>query len=220
MGITPFLSIVTHCCNRSTFLRENIKSVKAQTSREWEQIYIVDRHQAGIKQANISFYRNRSRVRGEYVYILDDDCELINPQFIEHLHESVSPQDDIIMVRSIRPRGHPSSERLFPDYHVWGKTPKFETTNSLCYVIRADLWRAQIKAYGRGSGGDWWFLKGCMDTGAQLSWLNLLGGEAKQLGRGAADSFEPRRAGWFEHVAKIEKLENIDQDNWRLKGRP
>ncbi|MHA2069645.1 MAG: glycosyltransferase family 2 protein, partial [Candidatus Thorarchaeota archaeon] len=73
-----FLTIVTRCCQRPKMLSENIQSVIDQTCHDVEQVFIVDHTRQGIHVADRALALNKDRVEGEYVYILDDDCQLID----------------------------------------------------------------------------------------------------------------------------------------------
>ena len=215
------MTIVTRCCMRPAYLAANIQSLKRQTRRGFEQIFIVDKRRTGIKLANESLYRNKNRIDGQYVYILDDDCEVINDQFIELFEKFIdkNSEPDIVMVKSLRPRGHPSPQRIFPHYRIWGKRPEFETTNGLCYVVKARLWKNHISEFGRASSGDWWFLSSMLGIEPRLSWMNELIAESKQLGRGELRSFEKCGTDWFSSVAKSEGLTEVTPGDWRFERK-
>jgi len=213
-----FLTVVTRTCQRPVQLSENIQSVKAQTDHDLEQIFIVDREKKGIQEADKSFPKHLGRVHGDFVFILDDDCWLINNQFVEHLKafKEQEPKAHVIMFKSVRPKGPPSNETIFPAHHVWGKTPLHGTTNCLCYTIANDIWKRNIEGFGvKPWGGDWWFLDRVLHEGHKIFWLDELMAESRQLGRGKI--FETVGPGWFERVAKSEGLINLGNDDWRLR---
>jgi len=214
-----FLTIVTRTCQRPQFLKENIHSVKSQTVQELEQIFIVDRQKKGIQQADKSFVENRHRIDGEYVMILDDDCWLIDDRFVEktlaYVHDNEYPV--LLLFRSKRPAGPPSAETVFPTRAVWGKTPLHQTTNCLCYMVKAPVWKDKIEHFGiKPWGGDWWFLESVLSAGHKPNWLDTGPmAESRQLGRGKL--FEQAAPGWFEKVATQEGLADLGKDDWRLQ---
>lgn len=215
-----FLSIITRTCDRPKMLSENIESVKRQTERSIEQIFIVDRQRKGIQIADKSFVGNRARVDGSYVAILDDDCWLIDDKYAETLKRFVEDNryPTVTLFRSKRPAGPPSNQTVFPTREVWGKRPLHQTTNCLCYIVKAEAWKKRIEYFGvKNWGGDWWFLDALINKD-KLDYVWMDGppiAESRQLGRGKM--FEPAKQGWFEKVAREQGLENLGKDDWRLR---
>lgn len=213
----PFMTFVTRCCRRPVMLTENIQSVKAQTCRDLEQIFIVDRERKSIQVADRALDKFKNRVDGQYVYILDDDGFLTDPDFVTSVHEVVEVNaPDVIMVKSKRPPGKPSYQSIVPTKAVWGGKPRHGSTNPFCYVIRAELWKRHIYMFGvKPWGGDWWFLEDVLKTKPSVYWLDRIVADCRQLGRGKI--FEQVKPGWFERVAKAQGLTNLGQDDWRLR---
>ena len=210
-----FLTIVTRCCQRPQKLSEGIASIKAQTCHDLEQIYIPDRARRGIHVADRALAKSAGRVDGEFVYILDDDCMLIDREFVEKVRDTVGEYDpDIVMVKSRRPPGPPNGRSLVPV--VWEKPLYHGACNCLCYVMRAELWKRHIEAYGWHKwGGDWWFLEQALAEKPRMYWLDRIVADARQLGRGKI--FEGVREGWFERVMEECGGEDLGNDDWRLR---
>lgn len=214
-----FLSIITRCCQRPRFLVDNIRSVKSQTCKDIEQVFVVDREKKGIQAADRALSENKHRMVGEYSFILDDDCWLIDKTFVEKLNAFIDKRvnPDIVMFKSRRPPGPPSGQRIFPTVEVWeSRQPKHGTTNCLCYAVRTPIWKESIEYFGvKPWGGDWWFLSRLIDLGYNLSWLDVMGAESRQLGRGKL--FEKAGKNWFEEIAIEEELTNLGNDDWRFR---
>jgi hypothetical protein len=200
-------------------LSENVQSVRSQACQDVEQIFIVDRNKRGIQWADRALNENRKRMNGVWSFILDDDCWLIDDRFVEQLKKFTdqNPKANLVMFRSKRPAGPPSNQTIFPTVEVWGKMPKHQTTNCLCYAIRTSIWKRHIYQFGvKPWGGDWFFLEAVLNAGHRPFWME--GGpyaESRQLGRGRL--FERTKSGWFERVAKEQGLENLGNDDWRLR---
>jgi len=199
-----------------------MQSVQAQTCGDWEHVIIYDAKRAGIQRADRALGTHKGAVRGRYVYILDDDCRMLDEGFvagIKAVAESGGTQPDLVMVKTRRPAGPPSNETIFPAAGVWGYTPKHGTTNCLCYVARSALWQKHIDEFGRKPwGGDWWFLAAMLPDVVLTVWLPLLVSESRQLGRGKL--FETDQQGWLEPLAErygfaYEKRADV----WRAHGR-
>jgi hypothetical protein len=215
-----FLTIVTRCCQRPLALRRNIESVITQSCHDVEQIFIVDHKRKGIHLADRMLGMSKDRVEGEYVYILDDDCYLINDNFISTVNDIAFFSDpDIIMVKSRRPPGPPSRQAIVPIPSVWGGKLRHGSCNCLCYVMRAELWKEHIIHFGdKPWGGDWWMLEKALATDPDIYWHDEIMADAVQLGRGRR--FETKAHDWFAPIAEDYYLTNLGEEgkeDWRLQ---
>lgn len=196
----PFLSIVTRCCKRPRMLGLNMASLDAQSNKSIEQVFIVDHVGRGIAWANQQLYTHRHRVHGRYVYILDDDNRLVSEKFVARvLGGAVAFGDpEIFVVSGTRPT---ADVKRFPDERAWkSQTLRKETTNAHCYVVRADVWKKHIKSFGYPPtlSGAWQFPKALIAHGGyHWVWMDVLGGESIQLGRGRVETDE---ADWWQQV--------------------
>lgn len=208
----PLLTVVTRTCRRPALLGANIESLLAQTDRDVEQVFIIDNERRGIAWANRQFHVHRQRVDGRYVYILDDDCKLINDEFVARLRRAVDDEPDVVMVRSRRPQ-----RRIKELPTVWGQRDRLrkKTTNCLCYVVRNDWYRAHVIGFGSRICGDWHFLDRLLKHGAGLVWLDLFVGQTQQLGRGR--HFEDCGDDWFERVVEKYGIQEVETGDWRLR---
>jgi len=196
-------------------LTSNIESVLSQSDRDVEQIFIVDRNQAGVLRANISLAQNKDRISGDYVYILDDDTRLEDKDFVAKVRRiaETEPEPDVIMVKSRRPQFAP---HILPKPFVWNCSERLAltSTNCLCYVVKRQPWLDCIEAFGEPAAGDWHFLKAVRDSGASFAWLDEIVAETQQLGRGRL--FEQCGKGWFRKVAREFELAEVASGDWRL----
>lgn len=212
--VRPFLTFVTRACRRPQMLATCIQSVQAQTDPDWEQVFIVDKEQRGLVWANNAMAHHAHRVRGQWVFHLDDDCKLIEPRFIERLiaHLIKHPQSEVIMVKSRRPQ---LATKVLPHPDVWGKKAGLaRKANGMCHVVRADVWRSCIPALGGGGGGAGRFIARLINVGAELSWLDVIASETQQLGRGK--KFENCRGDWWDKTAQRFKITETPTGGWRL----
>lgn len=214
----PFLTIVTRSCQRPKMLIKNILSVKSQTDKDIEQIFIVDNQRRGVLWANKQFHANIHRVNGDYVYMLDDDCRLINNSFVAQLRKATKNKPEIIMVHTRRPQLAPKE---LPRQIHWKKRNllKLGSTNGLCYVTRSDIWKAHTQRYFINATGDWQFLRGMVTNKKyKMIWLDLFVAETQQLGRGKL--FEVNGGSWFSPIVKRFGIKNVgtkDKQDWRLR---
>lgn len=211
----PFVTFLTRACCRPIMLHKCIDSVLAQTVKDWEQIFIIDTEKRGLVWANNSMAHNKHRVDGQWVFHLDDDCRLIAPAFIARLkkHLEQHPQSEVVMVKTRRPQLAPT---ILPRDGIWGHKNRLKMrANSMCHVVRADVWKECIHALGGGGGGSGRFIAAFLNVGVELSWLDLIASETQQLGRGRV--FENCKANWWEQTVKRFKIEEVKPQDWRLK---
>ena len=95
----PFLSVITRSCGRAKQFARAKKSLMTQVDPDFEHIIIVDKVGKGLHEANKSLATNKHRVKGQYIFILDDDNYVSDRNFIKHLKNVVSQHKvDIIPV--------------------------------------------------------------------------------------------------------------------------
>lgn len=206
-------------------LDKAIKSVQAQTCKDFEQIFLVDHERRGMRYANEQFERHKTIPRGEYIYHLDDDGTLADKYFVEKVRQCAIKANwpDVVLVHSYdlvdkahRPRGA-----------IWalnwenGERPTRWSGSGYCFVVKAEVWRANVWRYyyGQGkewhTGGDWMFMTGLISFGRALRIVRLevTGGQG-QRGYGRSETADRN---WFDKVAKRWGLEALDNDVWRLR---
>lgn len=189
------IAFVTRCCNRPKMLSENIASIqksinarKKISTAKVQQIFLVDDKRRGIHFANKALVRAIPHIDSDWVYILDDDCWLVDHKFLlspVFLLPHYKDEYDIVFYKSKRPPGPPSGTSIMPTREVWTeRVPKHGHTNCLCYLVKAELWKKHIDKFGASAGGDWTFLKALMGANPKTVWINKIVAEARQLGRG------------------------------------
>lgn len=163
----PFLTIVTRCYKRPEALKINITSVTSQKSEDWEQVFIVDDVGRGYLWANESLYHNRHRVKGDYVFILDDDDHLTYDGFVDDLKSIVKRHNPaIIMVKATTPHIH----KILPTDLVWKKHPIVRHIGTGNFVVRNDIWQKYIKLFGRPKAGDFAFISAIFADAESNDW--------------------------------------------------
>lgn len=217
----PFLTIVTRACDRPYFLRRNINSVKMQTNKSIEQVFIVDKERLGRYHANQSFRHNTHRIDGDYVFILDDDCRLKDKYFVQKVFEGVQNSDsppDVVMVQTSRPQIRP---KKLPKPDVWKNfhNIRIHSTNCLCYVVRRDMWVEYVYGFAKPAAGDWHFLKELVrnSSAEKFAWVEGVFSETMQLGRGKKFELKQNIVGWWEDAVEEHGIVNLGDGDWRLR---
>lgn len=181
----PFLSIITRCYKRPVGLSRNQASISGLTDKDIEQIFITDNCGLGLLSANTSFSdpQTRELVTGSYVFLLDDDDFIIEPDFIGLLKGAAETDRDIIFFR-MNIIGGPNGD-LYPTPETWMKEPKVAHIGGSCFIVKREIYEKHISAFALPRMGDFAFIKAVWDSGASSTWLNnpaLV--EAGNIGRG------------------------------------
>ena len=164
-----FLSVVTRSCGRTRLLARNRKSLATQIDPDYEHIIITDNEHKGLHEANKSLSKNKHRVKGKYVLILDDDDYISDRSFIKHLKNVVAQHPvDIILFKVYRKQ---FSETL-PSKRTWGKPPVLGEIGSCCFVVKYAIWRRYIHEFGQPRYGDYHFIKALFNAGCSHYWVN------------------------------------------------
>jgi len=167
--MAEFLTFVTRTCKRPHMLLKNMESVRTQTDDDWKQIILVDDKKRGKFYANKMLAAHKGRVKGQYVYILDDDHHLIIPDFVTGIRNIVKKKNpDIIMVKcKIRYHG------ILP--RRWKQKPRSAYIDTGCFVIRGTLWRKHIGAFGVPVCGDYHFINRLWKVkGIKIEWWDKI----------------------------------------------
>ena len=169
----PFLSIITrmHGSRRPKGLSANLNSVAELTSDSYEHIFLNDQKGLGRPMANISFSLVVPDVKGQYVFLLDDDDFLVNKNMIEELQQIVegnATRVDVIVFRNIIKNG--SFDNYYPSPECWAsKVPKIAHIGGSCFVCRTEVFKEFVMHFGRPACGDFHMLD-AMYKSNKLNW--------------------------------------------------
>lgn len=234
MADAPFLTIVTRCCRRPRLLRLTVASVLSQTCRDLEQLFLVDLegvHRSGnVLWANRQFKRFSGKVRGRYVFVLDDDGVLYSPRFVEEAKRVAEAHEpDVILCRSRQPK-QLAVHGVLPPPFVWdvnwekGERPKRWFGHCYNSVLRSDRWSDACEAYWRSKhGGDWRFQTDLLlrRRGTVVRRLPPDVYSAMSLQRGRGEVFDPTAPRgddrWWRSIAAELGVEEVGKGAWRLE---
>lgn len=186
MSNSPFLTVVTRCFKRPLLLQANIKSLKAQTDRDYEQVFIVDRVGKGLAAADKVLNEYKELNNGQYVLVLDDDDMILEPTFIATIKKiAKSKNPDVMIWRGRFGKGYLTD--LPPKDTNWGKTIVRAKIGSFNYAIKNELYKQYIHVCKTGVAGDYDFLKKVLNhpTKLNVEWINttFVGIQIKSKGK-------------------------------------
>lgn len=223
----PLITFVTRACRRPEKLARNIESIKAQTSQNWEQLLLVDRlgrHNIDpILWANTQFQRYANRIRGDYIYTLDDDGYLLDSHLVDrlgkHVHAKNHPTAVLVRMRMFN---LDNTWRTWPDDKTWaldwerGRRPEKWVGTGTSIITRADVWREHISNYQHSPGGDWHFITSIIERDdLRITKLNIFG--ASSPGRGCGIIFEKCGFDWFNPFPERYDLHHLGDDAWEMR---
>lgn len=178
----PFLTVVTRVYKRPTLLLANITSLARQTDPDYDQVFLVDEVGRGVQWANGQFYRHRERVKGDYVFMLDDDDRLTVDDFIARLKREAKGRPDAMVVRYVV-GGH----GVLPEDRHWLRPPACGHIGTANLVVRRDLWQRHIKAFDQPIAGDYHFFTALWPYLADVRWIDYVVGETMRVSHGAPE---------------------------------
>src|SRR5690606_4199896 len=97
--VMAFVTIVTRVSRRPNLLYDNIVSVATQDDQDYDHLLLVDPVGKGMLYANQQFYRHAKRVRGKYVYMLDDDDIFIRSDVINLFKRATVKEPDVVVCK-------------------------------------------------------------------------------------------------------------------------
>ena len=185
----PFLTIITRCYKRPAGISKNLSSIKSLIDKDIEQIFIHDNVGVGMFEANKSFSDPAvlDEIEGGYVFLLDDDDFIVNPNMVQLL-KSVSFSEDSPEIIFFRMNiiGGPNGD-LYPTPSTWGIAPKVAHIGGSCFVVRTDVYKKFIHNFAHTRMGDFAFIDAIWKTNPKVYWLDQVMSETGRIGRGRAE---------------------------------
>lgn len=155
----------------------NRQSLGAQTSQDYEQVFVVDDVGRGVGWANRAL--QTAEVIGDYVLVLDDDDTLTSVRAIELLKEATADKPDLVIFKADHAR-----LGVLPSLVIWGKRPVKGHIGSCDFISRRDVWERHIKAFGALACGDYTYLRSAWQDNPSVVWLDKELAAVQRISRG------------------------------------
>ena len=168
---SPLLTIVTRTFRRPRLLERCKASVQTLTSDDYEQVIIRDEKGVGYHGTCRLIFNAKSAglLHGKYIWLLDDDDVLIDPNFVDNIRRLVKEKDNppVIIVRM------DAKGRVMPPDSLWKKAPVRGQIGGSCYVVRADTWEAYWRyLLTSRHAGDFKMVQAMYEAGIRFEWLD------------------------------------------------
>lgn len=167
--MAPFLTIYTPTYRRPRALRRCLASVARQLRRNFEHIVYRDEIGEGIAGMFARLIENAANFAGEYVYVLQDDDWLTDPDVTGQLEDfaRASGNPPVIIARTRKgPLALPSIE---------GQRPSVGEIDLGNYVVRRDVFMEHRQGFASGRYvADCDFIQRVWDAGVTFAWCDCL----------------------------------------------
>lgn len=177
-----FLEVITrHLKGRDSFLENNRASLQRQTDKDFVQTILIDTQREGIGPAQAKLADHADKMRGKYIWILDDDDMCIYDDLIADLKAIVETHGpDVIFLRMDH------GERcVLPSDFEWGRRPICGRIGCSAYVVKADVWQENAEAWRSAHyASDYDFIAQVWDSGANVYWHDVIASRVQMIGMG------------------------------------
>jgi hypothetical protein len=177
----PFLQVLTRCYRRPQMLMTNMAGLTAQSDPDWEQTLLVDGEGRGIGAAQAALANLAPYVRGQYIWIVDDDDCCIRPTLVAECKAIAAEHEpDVIMVRMDHgPRG------ILPDDAHWHKPPVLSWIGCSAYIVRRAVWQRHAHVFTSATyNSDFDFIAAVFASDPDLDWHDVVASAVQRISLG------------------------------------
>lgn len=176
-----YLTILTRSFRRPECLARCVDSVARQTDPDVEQIILHDPIGRGVGQSYLDL--RYLWPRGDYVYLLDDDDYLIDPDFVAALKRHTEHSDVIFVGMDIK-------GRVLPD---WSEGLRRGNIAVSCFVVRREVWMEHARDLLDDYSADFYLIEAIMKCarGHTHSELGRVVVRADRISNGRAENLYP-----------------------------
>jgi hypothetical protein len=184
MKVNQFLTIITRCFKRPNGLSKNQSSIAELSDQDFEQIFITDSEGVGLAEANKSFGFVNDLIEGKYVFLLDDDDFITNPEMISELKKISDEYDpDVIFFRMTIKNNQ--NGNYYPTTELcWGNKPIIARIGGSCFVVKSEVYKKFIHHFAKPRCGDFYFIEAVFNSGAKVYWHDVKMCETGKVSRG------------------------------------
>lgn len=149
--MTPFLTLLTPTYRRPAGLAACLESVRQQTAAaDVEQVVLPDHVGLGVVDGlfgRLPHYA--AAVHGAYVNILADDDVLADPTVVERIRAFAFEREAPAVIVATVVKNGMQLPACLPE-----GPPQCGLVDLTSFIVRADVWRAHVRDYGRRYEGD------------------------------------------------------------------
>ncbi len=175
----PFVTFYTPTYARPGLLYNCERSVRAQTDQDLQHLVIEDTVGIGIDGMYRQVQEHAGRVRGNYVYMLQDDDVLSDAEVVADFKAFVGRRWPEVVICQIL-----IGKRALPPETAWGVAPRLGKIDLGCYFVRADVWKRHARDFGPRYEGDYDFIAALWREGYRFDWWERIVAVKQAIGSG------------------------------------
>jgi len=175
----PILTIITrkHGNKRPENFAKHQESI-SKLKDKFEQIFITDILGVGMELANSSFQLVTDKIKGEWVYLLDDDDGILDDKIIKKLK---GIETDLIIVKGI------IGGKVYPPLELWGERPQRAQIGGSNIIVKKHIFKENIIHFSHIRMGDFEFIETLINKGVSVHWLDTMMFNTFKVSRGATE---------------------------------
>jgi len=179
-----FLQVVTRCYRRPAMLAANIEALEAQSDPDWAQTMIIDGVGLGVGAAQAELATFAPTLRGQYIWILDDDDVCTRARLVQEVKAIAAEHDpDIIMVRMDHGR-----RGILPDNAHWQRPPAHSWIGVSAVIVRRQLWQRHAGAFATARyDSDFDFISALFGADPEIYWHDVIAAKVQRISMGRAE---------------------------------
>lgn len=180
----PFLEIITRTYKRPALLANNIASLSRQTNGDYLHVFLPDEVGRGVAWANARLAEQAPHLKGEYIWILDDDDECNEVALIEQLMVIADKHDpDVIMLKMDH-----DFLGVKPEPDRWQNPPVEGHIGCSAYVVRRPVWQKHALVWADGRyQSDFDFISSIFADNPVVYWHDVVASRVQRISYGAPE---------------------------------
>lgn len=161
------LEILTrHLVGRELGLAANQASLRSQTSPNWFQTLLVDEVGRGVPWANKNLGEYGPFLKGDYIWILDDDDICVDDTLVEEIESiAILQQPSCIIVKGVI-----GNHGVLPEDNYWRLPPVYGHIGVSNFIIRRDIWQRYASSWPERIAGDYAFIRAVYEGEKDTDW--------------------------------------------------
>jgi len=175
----PQITILTrkHGNKRPNLFKKHRESL-LKLKGKFQQIFIEDKQGLGMLAANSSFQLAVPLIKGEWVYLLDDDDGIVDIDIIEKIKDL----DCDVVVCKAKIGG-----LIYPPNEVWGLQPQRAKIGGSNIFVKKDIFAKNILHFSYIRMGDFEFINHLWNKGCKFEFIDTVVMETYKVSRGSAE---------------------------------
>jgi hypothetical protein len=175
----PIVTILTrkHGNKRPNLFKKHRKSLLKLKGR-FQQIFIEDKKGLGMLAANSSFQLAVPLIKGEWVYLLDDDDGIVDVVIISKIENL---DCDVVICRA------KIGGLIYPPNEVWEMQPQRAKIGGSNIFVKKDIFAQNIIYFSHKQMGDFEFINVLWNKGYKFKFIDTVVMETYKVSRGSTE---------------------------------